>query len=298
MKETIELEQCNTTVRFPKMIVVPKPKEFIRGGTAALVNILCTFPINKVMFRQQLTGSGILSVGKDIYREGFQYLYRGIGPPIMQKTICTSLMFGTYDFYRRLLLLVKQHHSASSTEETVFIRLLASSCSGLTEALLTPFERVQTLMQIPKYNDSFKNFFEAFKQMGLRECYTGFSAIALRNMLGSGLFLFFREPVQKHLPHSSNAAVNLLNDFLSGAVLGACISTLSFPFSVAKVQLQKDVQHRPGVSVFRAIEEVIVERGSVLGLYNGAKVNFCRALISWGIVNAVYERFGVLFPNN
>ena len=41
MKETIELEQCNTTVRFPKMIVVPKPKEFIRGGTAALVNILC-----------------------------------------------------------------------------------------------------------------------------------------------------------------------------------------------------------------------------------------------------------------
>ena len=125
----------------------------------------------------------------------------------MQKTICTSLMFGTYDFYRRLLLLVKQHHSAclpesglrgsSSTEETVFIRLLASSCSGLTEALLTPFERVQTLMQIP------------FKQMGLRECYTGFSAIALRNMLGSGLFLFFREPVQKHLPHSSNAAVNL-----------------------------------------------------------------------------------------
>lgn len=85
MKETIELEQCNTTVRFPKMIVVPKPKEFIRGGTAALVKIslsgrgevahfVGTFPINKVMFRQQLTGSGILSVGKDIYREGFQYL--------------------------------------------------------------------------------------------------------------------------------------------------------------------------------------------------------------------------------
>lgn len=40
------------------------------------------------------------------------------------------------------------------------------------------------------------------------------------------------------------------------------------------------------------------ERKSVFGLYNGAKVNFCRALISWGIVNAVYERFGILFPNN
>ena len=96
-----------------------------------------------------------------------------------------------------------------NAEETVFIRLFASSCSGLTEALLTPFERVQTLMQIPKYNDSFKNFFEAFKQMGIRECYTGFSAIALRNMLGSGTFLFFREPVQNLLPKSDNGGVNI-----------------------------------------------------------------------------------------
>lgn len=96
-----------------------------------------------------------------------------------------------------------------NAEETVFIRLFASSCSGLTEALLTPFERVQTLMQIPKYNDSFKNFFEAFKQMGIRECYAGFSAIALRNMLGSGMFLFFREPVQNLLPKSDNGGVNI-----------------------------------------------------------------------------------------
>ncbi len=35
------------------------------------------------------------------------------------------------------------------------------------------------------------------------------------------------------------ASFTTLSDFVSGAVLGACISTLSFPFSVAKVQLQK-----------------------------------------------------------
>lgn len=38
-------------------------------------NRIGTFPINKVMFRQQLTGSGILSVGKDLYHEGIHYLY-------------------------------------------------------------------------------------------------------------------------------------------------------------------------------------------------------------------------------
>ena len=66
------------------------------------------------MFRQQLTGNGMLSVGKALYDEGFRLLfayssllmrrYRGVGAPIMQKTLSTSLMFGTYDFYRHGLL--------------------------------------------------------------------------------------------------------------------------------------------------------------------------------------------------
>lgn len=37
------------------------------------------------------------------------------------------------------------------------------------------------------------------------------------------------------------------------------------------------------------------ERGSVAGLYKGAQVNFYRALLSWGIVNAVYEQLHLLF---
>ena len=290
MKTAYDVAEHAPPRAVPVYVVLPKPREFIRGGTAALVNILCTFPINKVMFRQQLTGSNLLSVGRDLYHEGFHYLYRGVGPPIMQKTICTSLMFGTFDFYRRGLLSIKQKYSDPFAQETIIIRLIASCCSGLTEALLTPFERVQTLMQIPTYNSEFRNFFSAFRQLGFREMFTGLSAISLRNCLGSGLFLFFREPFQKLLPHRENGGVlNVLSDFLNGAVLGACISTLSFPFSVAKVQMQKKIVYEPGLTVFKAIIQVVKERGSVIGLYNGAQVNFMRALISWGIVNAVYE---------
>lgn len=47
-------------------------------------------------------------------------------------------------------------------------------------------------------------------------------------------------------------------DFMSGAVLGAFISTLSFPFNVAKVQLQKYDIHKPGVSAFGCIKNVIL----------------------------------------
>lgn len=70
------------------------------------------------MFRQQLSGSGIVSVCKDLYHEGFGTLslisciviirYRGIAPPIVQKTISTSVMFGVFDFYRRLIVQYKK----------------------------------------------------------------------------------------------------------------------------------------------------------------------------------------------
>ena len=125
MKASMRDSNGSVSFLIPQPFGLPKTDEFVRGGTAAFVNILCnakicgdnglgTFPINKVMFRQQLTGNGMLSVGKALYHEGFRLLlaysccltcrYRGVGAPIMQKTLSTSLMFGTYDFYRHGIL--------------------------------------------------------------------------------------------------------------------------------------------------------------------------------------------------
>ena len=68
-------------------------------------------------------------------------------------------------------------HSSPNSSEALWIRLAASCLSGLTEALLTPFERVQTLLQIPRYNTRFTCFVDACHQLGLRESFTGFSSL-------------------------------------------------------------------------------------------------------------------------
>ena len=69
---------------------------FVRGGLSGGVNVLVTFPINKVMFRQQLQGSTSAEAVAAMRREGGRNLYRGLGPPLMQKAVSTSLMFGIY----------------------------------------------------------------------------------------------------------------------------------------------------------------------------------------------------------
>ena len=68
-------------------------------------------------------------------------LYRGILPPLLQKSVTTALMFGTYEQYRRVLV-EAGHVSVTQTQSLV----IAAFGAGCTEALLTPFERVQTLM--------------------------------------------------------------------------------------------------------------------------------------------------------
>lgn len=51
-----------------------------------------------------LHGVKISSAVQELTSEGITFLYRGILPPLAQKTISLSLMFGVYDGVRRPLL--------------------------------------------------------------------------------------------------------------------------------------------------------------------------------------------------
>ena len=73
------------------------------GWGAAVVNIFVTFPINKTMFRQQVHGVSTINAIKMLKDEGAIYLYRGILPPLLQKSTSTCIMFGTYSHYNRLM---------------------------------------------------------------------------------------------------------------------------------------------------------------------------------------------------
>lgn len=102
-----------------------------------------------------------------IRNEGITYLYRGIFPPLAQKTISLSLMFGVYDGVRRDLI-----------EELNFniypAKIIAGVAAGTVETILMPFERVQTLLADANYHSNFRNTHHVFKYMIL-DVYLSFS---------------------------------------------------------------------------------------------------------------------------
>lgn len=261
--------------------------EFACGWGAAFVNICVTFPLNKVIFRQQLHGVRSLIAITQLRREGIRHIYRGLLPPLLQKTTSMSLMFGMYYECQRQL-----HYYCPTLSPSV-VKPTAAMLAGSIEALLTPFERVQVLLQDGNYHNHYNNTAHAFSELrqhyGLREFYRGTSAVLLRNGPSNVLFFSGREYIVHKFANVESTSGRILLDFLSGAMLGAFISTLCYPLNVIKVRMQCEVggEFKKMLPTFRL---VLAERDySFKKLFRGVHTNYTRSFVSWGIINVTYE---------
>ncbi|KAL7885764.1 hypothetical protein AOLI_G00060590 [Acnodon oligacanthus] len=267
----------------------PRGKHYVCGSVAAFTNIIITFPIQKVLFRQQLHGLRATEAVQQLQREGLRNLYRGLLPPLLQKTTTVAIMFGLYEDFSRLLL---QHARASGAPE-LLTRSVAAALAGTAEAALTPFERVQTLLQDHRHNGRFQNTAHAFRTLlrdyGVKECYRGLVPVLLRNGPSNVLFFGLRGPIKQRLPDAHTKTGHLLNDFVCGGLLGAALGIMFYPLNVVKSRAQAQVGGE-FVPCLRVLATVWRERGgSVALLFRGATLNYHRSLLSWGIINATYE---------
>ncbi|XP_072567766.1 mitochondrial nicotinamide adenine dinucleotide transporter SLC25A51-like [Paramormyrops kingsleyae] len=263
-------------------------KQYVCGGCAGMVNIMFTFPIQKVLFRQQLFGVSTTEAVRQLQRDGMRTLYRGLLPPLLQKTSSMAIMFGFSSDMSRLL-------SRPGSTPGLVTSSMAAVLAGTAEASLTPFERVQTLLQDQRHHVRYRNTFHAFRTLvrenGMRELYRGTVPILLRNGPSNALFLGLRGPIKSSLPHAETHAGQLVTDFVSGGLLGATLGSLYYPLNVVKARKQSQVGGA-FQSTWQVLHTIYSERGGKLShLYRGMHLNYHRSLLSWGITNAAYELF-------
>lgn len=141
-----------------------------------------------------LHGIKIRSAFNQLHNEGLSYLYRGIGPPLMQKTLSLSVMFGVYDGVKKPAIDVYGINQYSA-------KCIAGMVSGTFEAVLMPFERVQTILADSYYHEKYRNTYHAFRmiytELGWKELYRGLVPILLRNGPSNAVFFILREEAQK-----------------------------------------------------------------------------------------------------
>ena len=246
------------------------------------------------MFRQQLHGINVYRAVGQLKKEGLWCLYRGYLPPLAQKTTSMSIMFGMFDHYKKYL---SENTNWSSLTRDVTAALMA----GSIEALLCPFERIQTLMLDKQYYGHFRNTAHASMELmsyGAREYYRGFSCILLRNGPSNVAFFLCRKPIKDMFPKSDSEIGNTCQDFVSGAVLGASISTVFYPLNVVKTRMQSTMGGE-FIGMIDAFNIVFMERNRRWSkMFRGVNVNFTRSLLSWGIINASYEIYSKHIPDD
>ncbi|XP_072935704.1 mitochondrial nicotinamide adenine dinucleotide transporter SLC25A51 [Epargyreus clarus] len=262
-------------------------REYVCGGGAAFCNILVSYPLNKLIFRQMMHGVEATFALNQLQKEGLGYLYRGMLPPLLQRSISMSLMFGVYDECLQPLLQQKINPYVAKT--------VSGMVAGCFEATLMPFERLQTLLIHPKYHKKFKNTAHAARHIarhyGIKEFYRGLVPILLRNGPSNAMFFIIRDEIKIRLPQQESVFYNGVQNFIAGASIGAFLSTLFYPLNVIKIAMQCELggPHRTIAYEFRYI---LRKRDfKIANFYHGALLNISRAFLSWGVINASYEIF-------
>ena len=269
-----------------------KYKEFVCGGCASVVNTGVTYPLSKIIFRQQIFGLTTTSALQQVRGEGIKYIYRGVVFPLMQRGFSMSVMFGTYNAYTIFLI------ENWPWRKTTGAKSLAAFLSGASEATFTPFERLQSLMQHKGFNYSISNSFRGFKLVlrhGVGELYKGYLLIVLRNGFSNILFFGIKDISKTYAP--TTHGYTIVYNFIVGAGLGALLSTLFYPVNVVKNRLQSSIGHDSS-NLVQFFFKTYKEKGnSIRALYKGVHLNYGRAILSWGIVNSVYEYLMQKFSN-
>ncbi|XP_066582706.1 mitochondrial nicotinamide adenine dinucleotide transporter SLC25A51 [Prorops nasuta] len=264
-------------------------REFFCGWGSAIINVTVTYPINKIIFRQILENVPAGTAIRQLFKEGIQLLYRGILPPLCQKTVSLSIMFSVYEGSKKRIYIL--------SENRVLAQLSAANIAGTAEALLMPFERVQTLLQDWRYHKKFKNTTHTFKYLltkyGISECYRGLVPIIYRNSLSNLMFFTLRDQSKLLLGKQES----LIPNFICGALIGGFTSTIFYPMNVIKIHMQSKIGGK--FEKFSTVtKEIYIARNrSILSFYQGVHLNYMRSFISWGVINASYDFLKEMYVN-
>uniref|UniRef100_A0A8C0TH16 Solute carrier family 25 member 53 n=2 Tax=Canis lupus familiaris TaxID=9615 RepID=A0A8C0TH16_CANLF len=259
------------------------------GAVSNFMSTFLTFPIYKVVFRQQIHAVAVSEAVRQLWHEGPQYFYRGIYPPLLSKTLQGTLLFGTYDSLLCSLSPVGPHSLGH--------RWAAGLMSGVVEAVaLSPFERVQNVLQDGRKQARFPSTFSILKEFNSYGLwgrlslgyYRGFWPVLLRNSLGSALYFSFKDPIQdglaeQGLPHWVPALV-------SGSVNGTITCLVLYPLIVLVANMQSHIGWQSMPSLWASAQDVWDTRGrKVFLIYRGGSLVILRSSVTWGLTTAIHD---------
>ena len=258
---------------------------FLHGGTSGLLTTVMVFPVYKTVFRIQILNTPVGQTVAQLSREGPLKLYRGVLPPLLMRTLNSTLLFGTQDS-------LVQQLSSQKVLPSSAIPAVAGFGAGVVEAVvLAPFERIQNVLQNSQNDQhlpTLKSILVRLKRQPLAlGFYRAFLPITVRNALGSSLYFGLKAPMSNTVGEQGFSP--LVSSFITGALSSMAVSLALYPMAVLVSNMQAQVGgEAEGVGACWRMLWRSRQR-SVALLYRGGSLIILRSCVTWGIGTAIYD---------
>uniref|UniRef100_A0A2K6LYL2 Solute carrier family 25 member 53 n=1 Tax=Rhinopithecus bieti TaxID=61621 RepID=A0A2K6LYL2_RHIBE len=246
------------------------------GAVSNFMSTFLTFPIYKVVFRQQIHAMAVSEAVRQLWHEGPQYFYRGIYPPLLSKTLQGTLLFGTYDSLLCFLSPVGPH--------TLGHRWAAGLMSGVVEAVaLSPFERVQNVLQDGRKQARFPSTFSILKEFNSYGLWGGCHWVTIVCSIFS-----FKDPIQDGL--AEQGLPHWVPALLSGSVNETITCLVLYPLIVLVGNMQSHIGWQSMPSLWISAQDVWNTWGQkLLLIYRAGSLVILRSRVTWGFTTAIHE---------
>jgi hypothetical protein len=293
--EYVRTEGARETVSLVRGVLAT---DFAAGCIAGVSSIAATYPVGKLVTRQQVDGHGAWQAARHMWLEGPSTLYRGAQPLLVQRGLQLGIMFGMYAKLYDQLACSTLARTLQPSDGT--IRFAAGVLAGGTDALaLTPLERVQTLMQLRQSRHcslagagSIRGVTLSLARHGPRELYRGVGTAVLRNGACTGCYFTLLPHARETFSAARSFATEYrwklvlpvlqssrCEDFVCGVGLGCGMSVFVFPMSTIMKWQQTRTSGRH-VSMLEALKCISMGRGT-LAVYRGLPAFMVKSAAAW-----------------
>ncbi|XP_068139986.1 mitochondrial 2-oxodicarboxylate carrier [Drosophila tropicalis] len=270
------------------------------GGSAGLLEVLFTHPLDVVKTRMQLQGTqaqhgevlyrGFYDCFSKMYRyEGLSGFWKGIMPPIIFETPKRAFKFLLFEQFQRLFMFGKPERSAMTFA-------LSGALAGTLECFfLNPFEVVKITQQANRYESV--NTITVARQIikkdgfGLRGLGKGITATMTRNAIFHFVFFGFYYGLKRQLSRRDVPLTEFLQRTSLAFLAGVLATLYSAPFDMAKSRIQGP-QPKPGKIKYewtlRTMQTVYREEG-FRALFKGLSPSLVRIGPGGALILLAYE---------
>ncbi|XP_018801873.1 PREDICTED: peroxisomal membrane protein PMP34 [Bactrocera latifrons] len=281
----------------------------VSGAAGGCIAMSTFYPLDTVRSRLQLEdpdkngeARSTVKVLKEIITgEGFQALYRGLGPVIQSLCISNFVYFYTFHSLKALTVYSKQQ----SALKDLFLGTIAGIINVFTT---TPFWVVNTRVRMRNvagtsddvnkhYNNLISGLLYVAKTEGIRGLWSG-TIPSLMLVSNPALQFMMYELLKRNLTKFTGTEISSLGFFLIGALAKAFATVLTYPLQLVQTKqrhrtntTQENNKSAPASNdaSMMAIMLNILQHQGFKGLFRGLEAKILQTVLTAALMFMIYE---------